>query len=241
VNPEWDDWHWKISLLVPSRGRPGQLKLMWDSARGTAVHPELLELIIYVDEDDDTMMRPARADDLPDNYRAALGPRILLSQTWNECYKLATGQILWHGNDDVIFRSMRWDMEIREGFRRFPDGIACVHGRDGIMNAGMATLGFYSRQWVNALGYFMPPYFSSDYNDTYLSTMADMIQRRVYLPEVYIEHMHPIAGKGEWDQTHQDRLARHVQDNVDQLYRDLAPQRVKDAARLQEAINAACG
>jgi hypothetical protein len=51
--------------------------------------------------------------------------------------------------------------------------------------------------------------------------------------------MHPAVGKGEWDQTHRDRLLRHSQDGVDQLYRDLAPQRAEDADKLRAAIERA--
>jgi hypothetical protein len=167
-----DGYHAPISLLVPTRWRKNQLLGMWDSAQATATHPELLHLVTYIDADD-----PLAVDAIGIPGTTIVGPRILLSTTWERCYEAASsrwsGGIYWHGNDDVLFRSDRWDMEVREAFRAIPDRIGCVHGRDGIHDGGMATLGFYSQEWVDALGYFMPPYFSSDYNDTWQSTIAD--------------------------------------------------------------------
>lgn len=241
----YDEYHERISILVPTRGRYDQLQLMWQSALDTAVHPEHLELVIYVDEDDSNMViflddgEPIVKTPTGGHVSWICGERITLSKMWNECYGLSTGDIVMHGNDDVIFRSERWDMEVREAFRRYPDRIACVHGRDGIHDGNMATLGFYHRYAVNALGYFVPPYFSSDYNDTWLSSVYDAIARRVFVPEIYTEHMHPAVGKGVMDQTHQDRLTRHRQDNVDALYASLIGERMADIVKLERAIQTA--
>jgi hypothetical protein len=48
--------------------------------------------------------------------------------------------------------------------------------------------------------------------------------------------MHPVNGKGVWDQTHQERLARHARDNVEQLYRSLLATRMRDITVLRESI-----
>lgn len=219
-----------ISLLVPSRGRPDQLTTMWTSATQTADHPDRVELVVYRDDDDPT--------DPPDLGDATVieGSRICLSQMWNQCADQATGDILWHGNDDVIFRSPSWDTAVEAAFAAIPDRIVVVHGRDGFQDAALGTLSFLHRRWCDTVGYFLPPYFSSDFNDLWVSEVADSLGRRVFLPEVFTEHMHPIIGKGEWDQTHQDRLERGERDNVAQLYQDLAPQRVEDARKLREAM-----
>ena len=42
------------------------------------------------------------------------------------------------------------------------------------------THGFLHRNWVETVGYFVPPYFSSDFNDTWLNEVADMIGRKIY-------------------------------------------------------------
>lgn len=220
-----------ISLLVPSRGRPDQLSLMWATALETSNGP--IELVYRLDDDDNE-----HYPQLPYSTRLS-GPRVVLSAMWNECADAATGGILMHCGDDIRFRSDGWDSAVRWAFEEYPDRIALVHGRDGIHDANMATHGFLHRRWVETVGYFVPPLFSSDYNDTWLTEVADMIGRRCYLPEVYTEHMHPAVGKGELDQTHRDRLQRHHQDDVDGLYRSTHHLRVADADKLRAVIEAA--
>jgi hypothetical protein len=224
-----------ISLLVPSRGRPDDCLAMWQSAIATADDPLRLELVLYLDDDDPAL--PAyqawiRSGD-HSRVKDLAGPRIVLSETWNRCWDVAAGEIGWHGNDDVRFRSDGWDRIIRNAFERFNDRIVLVHGRDGIHDARMATLGFLHRARTDVVGCFVPPYFSSDYNDTWNTQVADMIGRRVFCPDVYTEHLHPAVGKGPVDQTHRERLERHRQDNVDQLYQDLASERARWADMLR--------
>lgn len=206
---------------------------MWQSAMDTA--NGAVELCMYLDEDDLKLpeYRVPRSAETGGhwNLNITIGPRILLSEAWNVAAEKATGDIWMHAGDDIIFRTPGWDKAVADAFP--PDGIAFVYGRDGYQDENLGTHGFVTRRWVDAVGYFMPPYFSSDYNDLWLHEVAGMIDRRVYLPDVLIEHMHPIAGKGEWDRTHRDRLARHNMDRPDLLYERLAPQRAADAEKLR--------
>lgn len=221
-----------ISLLVPTRGRPDGLQRFVESARGTADDPDLLEVVVYVDDDDESYR------DFPiKDIHWIVGPRIVLSKMWNECWLRAAGPIFGHMGDDIIFRTPHWDTKVRQAFERHEDRIALVHGRDGMHDQNLGTHGFLHRNWTDAVGYFVPPYFSSDYNDTWLNDVADRINRRVFVPEIYTEHMHPACGKGPLDQTHADRLQRHAEDRVDDKYRELVGERVADADKLAAVMS----
>src|SRR5215208_3346360 len=123
-----------ISLLVPSRGRPDGCRAMWLSALDTAADPLALQLVLYLDDDDPTL--PAyqqwiyASDHL--RIRVVTGNRIVLSETWNRCWAVAEGELLWFGNDDIRFHTDRWDDAVRQAFEQVPDRIVVVHGRDGI-------------------------------------------------------------------------------------------------------------
>lgn len=188
---------------------------------------ESWEMIVRLDDDDEAVY-PKRW-----NLTYIRGPRIVLSECWNECYAVAQGDIFWHGGDDVTFRTIGWDEIVRAAFP--PDNIAFVHGHDLSPNGHwLGTHGFLHRAWVDAVGYFLPPYFSSDYNDVWLVDVADIIDRHVYVP-IVTEHWHPDFGKSEKDQTYYDRIARHVADDMDGLYRspEMVEKRMVDAEKLR--------
>lgn len=238
----------QISLLCPTRGRPDFMESVVGSAMETATEKDSLQFIFYIDNDDTPSIAKAKelgekyenplslgCIDCPLTIRFVVGERIVLSKMWNECHMLADADIFMHLGDDIIFRTQGWDMIVRSKFNEFPDKIAFVHGYDGLQHMSFGTHGFLHRNWTDTVGYFVPPYFSSDYNDTWLNNVADMIGRNCYV-DIYTEHMHPGAGKHFYDQTHQDRLKRHFEDNVQQKYNDLQHERDADADKLRKFI-----
>lgn len=189
-------------------------------------------MIVRLDDDD-----PHRDEYQSDeNLSYVVGPRVVLSEMWNESYAWAKGDIFWHGGDDVTFRTEGWDEIVRDAFPA--DGIAFVHGHDLSPNGHwLGTHGFLRREWVDAVGYFLPPYFSSDYNDVWLVDVSDLIDRHVYVP-IVTEHHHPDFNKSEKDQTYHDRIERHVADDMDGLYRspEMVANRMVDADKLRAVM-----
>lgn len=217
-----------ISILLPSRGRPAEFKRMWESAIETGVGE--LEFVVYRDKDD------AATYEYPPHVQVIDGERIVLSQMWNECAKLAKGDILMHAGDDIVFRTEGWDKMVEDEFAKYADRILFVHGDDDFHGDKFGTHGFVSREWMDVLGYFVPPYFSSDFNDTWLNDVANMIQRREYVP-ILTEHMHWTFNKGPLDETHRERIQRHHEDKVEHLYDEKLPERIADAKKLQRYID----
>lgn len=227
-----------ISILTPTRGRPDNITRLIDSALGTALQPSLIEFVFYVDYDDPTSDSAIeRASIAGARTMTIAGERIVLSEMWNVCARAAHADVMMHCGDDIIFRSDNWDEYVLGEFDNYPDGIVLVHGRDGYQDERLATHGFRHRNWIDVVGNFVPPYFSSDYNDTWVTEVADRLGRRCYLPAVYTEHMHPVVHKGPLDKTHQERLARHAQDDPGRIYAQHANVRQEEVRILQEYIN----
>jgi len=229
----------RISLLCPTRKRPQNMLAMFHSALYNADKPTDVECVFCIDDDDVTAQK--QFEDMRKVYgnqiKARIGKRVILAQTWNECLPLASGDIIMHCNDDIIFRTKGWDTIVRDEFDKCYDKILCVYGRDGFQNERLATFGFYGRKLAEILGYFTPPYFSCDYCDNWLFAIHKTLNRARYHPEIYIEHLHPTAGKAVIDETHRDRLNAGARDNVNQLWVKLQPQLVQDIIKVANFIN----
>jgi hypothetical protein len=128
-----------ISILCPTRGRPDQFARMVDSALDLAARPEAVEVVAYFDNDDPAGYQAGR-------YRAVRGPRILLSEAWNECRGAAAGPIYMHAGDDLIFRTRGWDGLVRDAFGVVEIGADRGEGSTGVLWAFCRQRGipFYS-------------------------------------------------------------------------------------------------
>jgi len=227
-----------ISITVPSRGRVEELGRMIRSAYETATYPRSLEVWAYVDSDD-----PEYGNYISDYdcapARFISGDRRLLSECWNVCAKAALlrrSEILMHGGDDIEFQTPGWDQMVRDAFAASEDKILLVQGDDLSPNReALATHGFVHRRWVETVGYFLPPLFSCDWNDVWLTEVADMIGRRVMLPFV-TEHQHFSFEKREKDQTDFEREERGREDDVVGIFERTRRDRVRDAAKLRAVM-----
>lgn len=212
-----------ISILLPTRKRPRNIERLMHSIKATTVGE--CEVLAYIDADDDS-------EQIKDVHYVQ-GPRIVLSQCFNECYKHATGDIVMFCSDDVAFRTKKWDEQVIAAFPE--DKIAFVHGDDGVNGDRFGTHGFLSRTWVDKVGYVLPPYFSADYSDNWVNALADSIGRRIYIPAMF-EHLHPSLGKAAVDQTFQETRERYARDKVAQKYDELEAVRTLDSEKLKDVI-----
>lgn len=224
-----------ISILLPSRNRPDNVKRLWDSIVATTDDLTDIEMIVAVDTDDPQLAAYVELSKAEPIHLIVMD-RTVLSIYWNKCQKAAKGPIYMHAGDDLIFRTQGWDTQVKAAFDEYEDKIVFVHGDDGGGNGqNFGTHGFIHDNWVRAVGYFVPPYYVSDYNDTHLNDVANGLGRRRFV-DILTEHMHPAFGKGPLDLTHQERLERHRESNVDALYANNKGERVQDSIKLREVM-----
>lgn len=219
-----------ISLLIPTRKRPDNLRRLIDSLRETSSF--MPDICCYVDSDDDSYS-PL---DFPE-VRFVGGERMVFSGMWNRCAQIATGDILMMAADDMAFRTCYWDGMIERAFEECPDKILMVHGDD--LGFGRDRFGVFPvihRRWYEAVGYFCPPGYSADYCDTHLNDVANALDRRRFLPYV-TEHLHPSLGKAEMDETYLETRARNVRDNNPKLYMEREHERIIDVEKLRKVID----
>lgn len=114
--------------------------------------------------------------------------------------------------DDHRPRTEGWDIALMDSLTH--PGVA--YGNDGHQGANLPTACIMSSAVIKALGYFCPPGLVHLYLDNYWRQLGEDLGNLQYLPEVYIEHMHPAAGKAPMDATYSWTMSREALD-ADQL------------------------
>lgn len=217
----------KISILVPTRDRPQNVLRLIHSIFDTAILKDEIEVLFYVDEDDDTF--PLKFEN-SDQVYVIKGKRIWISLAWNLLYIKSRGEILMYAGDDVIFETPGWDEKVKRAFESFPDSIGLVYGNDGGWYSGkLAINGFVHRRWAEVLGYFAYPARLSAL-DLWIHECASFINRVVYLEDVIIRHVHYRQGAAHanFDKTYQEAYEKSVKWGILETYNSLSRERKID-------------
>lgn len=187
-----------MKVIVPSRGRPlniGQLIESFDATRIVA------ELHVVVDEDDPVVHEYDKIlAHSPDWVRwTRTKPKGMVGALNEAATKYANvmrgaPKIIGFMGDDHRPRTYGWDVMLEKALER----IGIAYGNDLLQGANLPTQVFMSSEIIRALGHMAPP-FRHLYVDNYWRALGEGANCLSYLPDVIIEHMHPVAGKAEWD------------------------------------------
>jgi hypothetical protein len=159
----------KFSLFLPSRGREPLLMECVRTFFHNAKHPERVEMIVVLDDDDVSNPRfEAAVAQTTWNVRILKVPRSNCHQRDynNVAARLTTGDYLWALNDDVIMPKVGWDVILEDyietKLRRIKDRALYV-GIDDTTHVGdqaQETLGccfpILTRELYQRLGFFFP-------------------------------------------------------------------------------------
>jgi len=227
-----------ISLLCPTRGRVHNMSRLWSSITETTSHPEKVELIFRLDKDDlHSILTADRLQQLSDKLTVKLFSKEShfpqVGNNWNDCWKIAKGEIFMLCGDDLVFETPGWDDIVRREFSKVPDRIILLYGQDGIQNERLATHGFLHKNWTDTVGYFAEPHGLTFYNDTWMHEISKLINRDVYCPELVIWHKHWSVG-APMDETYK-RMQEYFDPEADK-FNQLAGEREKDAHKLLSRI-----
>jgi hypothetical protein len=163
----------KISILCPSRGRPHLAKKMIDSSIETAGVD--LEILLYLNNDDPTL---SQYKDMIDSKYYQIGSDRSPCYSWNLLAEQSKSDILFLMGDDGEFITENWGEKIIKAFDRYPDKIACVYPNTGGAVSKHKNPHFcLHKNWVDTLGYFVPPQFWHWYVDTWTAKIAQGLNR----------------------------------------------------------------
>lgn len=189
-----------LAVVVPSRGRPGnvaQLVQAWSAtSTGDAV------LVVAVDDDDPELPGyldlglAAREPDITLLVQPAPGSMVAALNLAARDLARRHFAVGFCG-DDHRFRTAGFDAEIVDALRDLGTGI--VYGDDLFQRERLPTAVFMTADIIRCLGYMAPPELIHLAVDNFWLDLGRDAGCIRYLPDVVVEHMHPVAGKAPLD------------------------------------------
>jgi len=182
-----------LLMLCPSRGRPESindpdtgLRSIWGSVTTDA------DLLVAVDEDD------PKVAEYGTDVQVMPGKTTGLAPILNTLAAQFVSQYDYIGflGDDHRPRTVGWDRMLIAELGGKP-GVA--YGDDLFQGKKAATAVVISSPILAALGYMVPPGVIHLYMDIFWIQLGMDLGNVRYCPWVVMEHMHPSAGKGKWD------------------------------------------
>jgi hypothetical protein len=198
----------RISLLLPTRGRRKLAERFLDSVAAESAHPELIEVIACVDEDD-IDSRGIASNELA--VKIIVAPRQSMGGYNSICLAHATGEITIAVNDDIIVRTRGWDEKVRELDARYPDGVYLGYGNDLFKGSKLCTFPILSFEACRVLCEPYPRIYKGALIDVHLMDIFRRLEKRgyariAYVEDLVFEHLHYRKIAGAFDATYGERL-----------------------------------
>ncbi len=188
----------KMCVVVPSRGRPENAERLAQAFKDTGAEADLY---IVIDNDDPKWNEYAKSE----NYK-----KLPADNKTGGCAKsLNTGAVLLLDitkyplydyfvfmGDDHLPRTPGWDKAF---IQALGTNTGIVYGDDLLQGANLPTAYGMTRDLVNELRGMTFPGCVHLFFDNFVKQLGLDLEYLKYLPDVIIEHMHPVAGKAEMD------------------------------------------
>ena len=193
-----------LVVLVPSRNRPQNIEDLIKSFDETETESDL---IVIVDDDEPQM----------DAY-LQLGCDVLMVEKQGKGMAKPLNFAARHYahkyrhfaflGDDHRPRTKNWDVHFINKLDELGTGL--VYGNDLLQGENLATAVAMTGNIVKELGGMVPQDMIHLYLDNFWMTLGKDLNALAYLPEVILEHLHPVAGKAEWDDQYREVNAPEV-------------------------------
>jgi hypothetical protein len=225
-----------LLVIAPSRGRPGNIAALHDAWQATTTGAA--GLLVAADDDDPTLGEYKQVCS-GRGIELVVGPRLRMVGTLN---KVAVERAPKHFalgffGDDHRPRSHGWDKRYLDELRDLGTGI--VYGNDLVAKDRLPTQVAMTSDIVQTLGWMALPALAHLWVDNVWWDLGHALNRIRYLPDVIVEHCHPLAGTAAEDDgyrevNHPDAFERDRQAYA-RWYQTQMPDDVEKLAKLIEA------
>lgn len=181
-----------IALLCPTRGRPEQLKRMIKSAQATSTLRNVNFYIATTMGVDEPLYQLAMPDGMPTAFKWNLLAEEALKNPDNNLFMLAS--------DDIVFSTPLWDKALLDHCNALKNKIHVYHLRDNRNPDGIPHP-IVSREYIESMGYFLPPLFLHWFVDTWTVEIAKANNCFTHLKDYELQHIKS-SDQGGGDETH---------------------------------------
>lgn len=203
----------KIALLVPTRGRPEKFKRMCESAFKTASNKDNVSVLAALTEDDET--KELYKHEYSGSVFSFIHPESTTVYKWNwlagfaqaQCFDGEfTNKLFMLAADDIIFETPGWDKALIDHYNALENKIHVYALRDSRDPDGTPHP-IVTREYLEAMGYFVPPIFLHWFVDTWTVAIANSNNAFTHLKDFLLTHDKP-SDRGQPDETHTGIRAR---------------------------------
>lgn len=190
-----------IAILVPSRGRPEQFLRLMNTAYSTASSGKNFTIYSYIADDDNTA--PTYAAHVMRYGKMFTGSDYPTAYKWNLLAEQAMKDgfsLFMLGADDMIFATPCWDEALINHYNSLERKQHVYHLQDS-RDINGTPHPIVTREYIQAMGYFMPPQFLHWQIDTWTVDIATSNNCFTHLRDYELIHDKP-SDKGNPDETH---------------------------------------
>lgn len=185
-----------LLMMVPSRGRPESIIRLRDAWNDTATGNS--SFVVLVDNDDERLGEYLAIEGIT----LEVWPRLRIGGTVNAVAPRLARESYSLGfmGDDHVPRTIGWDQQFVDALKYMRTGV--VYGNDLLQGERLPTAVVMTSDIVSTLGYYVMPGGIHLFLDNFWLAIGQGLGRIKYLGDVVVEHVHPSAGKGDWDSTY---------------------------------------
>lgn len=198
-----------IALLCPTRARPAQCKRMIESVKNTQSGKNKIMGYLAIRDADIRDYEVSESDivvddNLPTVHKWNLLARNAKRNRENNLFMLCA--------DDVVFKTDGWDKALLDHYNALENKIH-VYALQDSRDPDGTPHPIVTREYMDAMGYFVPPIFMHWYVDSWTVEIAKANWCFTHLKDYLLIHDKP-SDKGESDETHHRirRMGWHERD-----------------------------
>jgi hypothetical protein len=197
----------EMIILVPTRGRPRNAIQLLAEHESLSTHSDILFVIDANDPEHDAYEFEVGADKCMTIENDTRGMAYPINKAASAIAKTDKYKYFAFLGDDHRPRTAGWDGILIQAMQKRP---SMAYGNDLLQGERLPTMIAMTSDIVKALDGMVPPKMKHLYLDNFWKKLGQDLNALTYIDAVVVEHMHPIAGKAEWDEGYKEVNATEI-------------------------------